>query len=513
MRLIKNTFANLGGSLLGPLLALVLTPFFVRNLGLEGFGLIGFFSSLTILLGIVTVAIAKVYLRDMAARTGTPERSATAPAMFKTFFLLFAGVGLVAGSLIVLVSAEISRRVALQHIDPSTVQSCIILIALFITCSLPTAVCIDTLSALQEQVRANVIVVSVTLLTTVAAAGLVYSYQSVLVYYAATTTGALVTLLLLFWRASKSLRCRLADDHPWPSFHQALRGSWRESKDLARASLGLIWVEAAGVAITQTDRLLIVSSLPMSTLGTYNIGSSLARLVQMPCTSFIHAAFPKLCQAAATGKSPKDAAEMAFQQQGVVMTLACAFALPVCAVPGSILQLWIGNADVVDQARGVTAIFALAYGFLALAGPPYHLAVAVGKTWPLALFNLIAVGWYPLLGYWLVVNYGLRGAAILWLIYCFQAFTVCTLIAIVSISRDYCSWAGVGRILLIPLAAWTLGCMIRLIPGIPSLADASRVVYGGFGSLIVFSFGIVLILGPAQMARMWKTLVLERKFI
>lgn len=502
MRLIKNSLANTASAFLGPVIALFLTPFYIRYLGLEGFGLVGFFSAFSMLFGIVTASMGKVYLRDLAARVGSPSGVATAPALFKTFLLIFAAIGLVAGIAVAGGSWIISHRIVhLEHLAPATVQACVILIGILIGCSFPTGICFDTLAALEEQARANIAVMAVNILTSAIAATAVFCTHSVVAYYSVTAAGALVTLLVLWSRSRTSLRARLSQVDTWPTVGAALHEGWNDARELASASVGLMWTEAAGVAITQTDRMLIASTLPLSSLGTYNIGSSIGRLVQMICSGYIGAAFPQLC-AAAVGPNTNVAAGLAFQQQGIVMALVCAVALPVCSVPDSILRLWIGKPQIVAEAGSVTFIFAIAYGCLALAGPPYNFAVALGRVRYAAISNLFAVLWYPALGLFLVSHYGLIGAAGLWLVYCFQSFVTCTLVARYLLSSGYGSAIGFLRMLLIPLGAWSVGWVVQLIPVTTIYPDVSRILCACVGSLFIFCIGILLVMGLGEMRKL-----------
>ena len=49
--LLKNSLANLAGQLLYPLLSILFVPLYIQYLGIERYGLVGFFSVLVALLG------------------------------------------------------------------------------------------------------------------------------------------------------------------------------------------------------------------------------------------------------------------------------------------------------------------------------------------------------------------------------------------------------------------------------------------------------------------------------
>ena len=63
MKTVINTLANLSGELINAVLTILLVPFYIRYLGLEGYGLIGFFSALVALLGVFTSGVGAALMR------------------------------------------------------------------------------------------------------------------------------------------------------------------------------------------------------------------------------------------------------------------------------------------------------------------------------------------------------------------------------------------------------------------------------------------------------------------
>lgn len=494
VKIVQNTLANLAASLLAPLLAIVLTPFYIQHLGIEGYGLVGFFTALHILLGIVSAAMGKVYLREVSARTVLPERRESVPLLFKWFLVFFLVWGAVVAIGIALLSWWISHRwVHLDHLDPATVQACILLIAVTLAATVPTSVCVNTLFGLQEHVRANALSIVLYLLTTAVAVVLVYFQHSVLAYYAATAGGAVLAFFFIARLAARQLRSHLGNAVVWPTLRQTLRER-HDPLQVIRDSLLLLWTEGVGVIVTQSDRLLLTALLPLSSLGIYNVGGSIGRLVQVACSPYLTAAFPRLCQLATTDSAA--AARHAFRQQAIVLVLVASFAMPVCIIPHSLLVLWLGNTEVAARATDVAALFAIAYGCLALSGAPYNLTVAAGRTRPIAIYNATAIVWYPLLGYWLISHFGLTGAAVLWLTYCATSLIVCTLVAWRNVDRAYFSLRESARTLAILPCAGIVAVMVKAAPLLGNVARAA------IGSALILVAGFCLVLGRAEIARL-----------
>jgi len=491
MRLLKNTAANFISAFIGPVLAIVLTPFYIRHIGLEGYGLVGFFTALTMLLNVFCAAVGKVYLSRMSAMVATQESAASSQSLYFVFRALYFLLGLVTAAGIAALSWWISHRwLKLATLGPESAQVCILLIAVTIMIAFPTGVCVNTLFALQDQVRANANSVGCLLLTNAAAALLVYHYKSVVAYYAATTAGALLGYFLMAHSARSGL-CR-ACSAAWPGIREAFQRSWAEAIGIARSSLALIWTETVGVIVTQTDRLLITSLMPLSSLGIYNTGTSLARPLQLACQPFLTAAYPNLCQLAQGEDGARRASRDAARQQMIVFVIACALCLPFCSIPETLLNLWLKNIEIARAAAPVVAIYAIGNALLGIAGAPYNLAVAVDKTKYAAIMNSAALVWYPLAGYFLISRYDLIGAAILWLLYCAMAAASTTFVAVVWIDRTYLSARSILLAVAVLAGACAGGGLARLIPDARVL---EKLAAAGSASFVILVAGLLVVIG------------------
>src|SRR6478609_9141299 len=94
----KNAIANLIGSLATPLIGLVMTPFYLRKIGLEGLGLVGLMTLITIVLGVFVAGASKTYQRDIsAAQISAPE---DVSGLVKGGMLVFVTIGIATGLLV-----------------------------------------------------------------------------------------------------------------------------------------------------------------------------------------------------------------------------------------------------------------------------------------------------------------------------------------------------------------------------------------------------------------------------
>ena len=87
--LIRNTVANFAGQLLYPLLALALVPFYLRHVGIEGYGLIGLIAMVVSVLGVFSKGLGSALQREFGRRSATPDGRQSLPTLLRSFEIVY----------------------------------------------------------------------------------------------------------------------------------------------------------------------------------------------------------------------------------------------------------------------------------------------------------------------------------------------------------------------------------------------------------------------------------------
>src|SRR5690242_14901082 len=98
---LRNTLAHAAGQFVYPVLSLLLVPFYLRRLGLEGYGVIGFLTLLSTLLGVFTRGLGTALQREMARRDADASGATLAPLLRLTEGLYWGIGALLAAGLLV----------------------------------------------------------------------------------------------------------------------------------------------------------------------------------------------------------------------------------------------------------------------------------------------------------------------------------------------------------------------------------------------------------------------------
>src|SRR5712691_7622512 len=97
-RLAKNVSANLLANAWSTALALLLTPWYVRLLGVESYGLIGFYVSWVAMVGILDTGISATALREIAWLWARPDERRQAGTLLRSLEAAYWGIMVVLGT-------------------------------------------------------------------------------------------------------------------------------------------------------------------------------------------------------------------------------------------------------------------------------------------------------------------------------------------------------------------------------------------------------------------------------
>lgn len=408
-----NSLANAAGHLLYPALSLVLVPFYLRYLGLEGYGLVGFLATLVTLLSVFTKGLGAGLQREFARRHQSPAEGEPLRVL-RTFELVYLGAGLAVALFVVLTAGWLSRNwVRTDTIEPSTVVWCLWLVALRLGLAFPASVYQSALLGAQRQVLFNSLSAVFSLLAALAGVTVVLIWQSVTALYASDVAIHACSVWAMRRYAVGAL----------PAAHAGADVSFDRAqvRQFAGLSAGLLWTNGIGLVLTQLDRVLLSRVQAIAALGIYTAGIAGGRLLSLCYLPFLTAVYPQTCALAAAGPGPI-LADHLLRNVRVVAAICLACGLPIAWFPGEVLAAWTRNASVVQGGATVMTVYVLASLCLAQATPLWQLQVALGDTRHGVVFNTLAAFWYPPALWYLVGLRGLDGAALAWLVYCVLAW-------------------------------------------------------------------------------------------
>ena len=248
-----NTAANLVGRVWVMALGIAFIPVYLRFLGIEAYGLVGFFATLQAVFGLLDLGLGATINRELARLSATGDRRAEQRMLLRTLEACYWATSLGAGLLVLLLAPAIAHHwVRAAELSPVVVERSVRVMGLVLALQLPFAFYQAALMGLQRQVALNVILV---VTATARSAG-----TALVLWKVSATIEAFFLCQLFVSVVQIAVTLLLA----WLT----LGGALAARPELAR--LGPLWRYAAGtsansivgIALTQTDKVLLSRLLP-----------------------------------------------------------------------------------------------------------------------------------------------------------------------------------------------------------------------------------------------------------
>lgn len=407
MPVARNVLANFVGQGWSALVALAVVPFYIRLMGIESYGLVGFYVTLQSAMGLLDFGLSTTINRELARRRVAAAGAAESRDLVRTLEVVYWGMGLAAGVAIVAGAGLIATSwLHPGQLAAAVVRRGVALMGIAIAVQAPRAFYTGALFGLERHVLLNGLNAVASTVRSVGAVAVLYLVApTVLVFFTwQILMGALHVALLAaaMWRG---LPAAPGAPRVRPGM---LRGLWR-------FAAGVSVTAALGLALRQMDKVLLSKLLSLELFGYYMLASTVASTLGLLAAPFFTGIFPRLAALAAAGEETQVRDLYLRGSQWLAGIL-----VPVAAVVGvfsyELLLLWTGNPTTAQMTSPMAALLVAGTALNSLVGLAYELQVAHGWTRLGVYKNAVAaVALVPLL-LWLTGRYGPAGAAMVWVI-------------------------------------------------------------------------------------------------
>ena len=401
----RNLLAGLGNSAWSALVNLAVVPLYLHYLGIEAYGLIGFFVTIQVLLSLLDMGMAPTINREVArhSASGNLHEAGRLLHTLATIYWIMATVI----ALLFLALAPIISEYWLQSEDlpPETISQAVMLMGLVIACRWPVGLYQGALIGAQRLTISSAI--NATLVTLGALGALAVlafvspTIQAFFIWQA--LLGVLHALVIRFaaWRVIGRSSAKVFDV-------EKLKSTWR-------FAAGMSGIALTSVIFTQLDKLIISKLTGLETFGYYMLATAIVGTMYVLVSPVFNVIYPRMTALVASEES----AELSgLYRTGTRILASVIFPAGVTLAVFSkeLVLVWTNNPEVTQHVYPIISVLALGSALHSIMYFPYALQLAHGMTRLPLIINLsLMFALVPLLFY-LVTKYGAIGGAWAWLV-------------------------------------------------------------------------------------------------
>jgi O-antigen/teichoic acid export membrane protein len=405
--LAKNIVANIVGSGWIALMGIIFIPIYIKFLGIDSYGLIGIYTYLQALFGLLDIGLSNTLNRELARLSEQANQAKEIRDLVRTLESIYWILGLVIALAVMLLAPLIANYwIQSGELSPHTVQQAIMIMGLTISFQLIFTFYSGGLLGLQKQVLLNGIII---LVNTLKFAGVILvlwfispTIQAFFIWQ--TIVGVLATIIVAYF---------LWQTLPYSKQRPCFR--FRFLQEIWRFALGIGGINTLALILMQMDKIILSKMLSLENFGYYTLASGVAVTLYSLISPIFNAAFPKFTQLVSSGNQ-LELKKLYHDMCQLMSVIIIPASLIIAFFSSEILLLWTRNPIIAEKSHTILSLLIVGTALNGLMSLPYALQLAYGWT-KLALYtNIIAVIFLipALIG--MTKWYGPVGAASIWVV-------------------------------------------------------------------------------------------------
>lgn len=409
MSLKRNILSSYVSQFYVTVIGIIMVPMYVKYMGAEAYGLVGFFAVLQAWFQLLDVGLTPTMSRETSRYRGGATDALSLRRLLRALEGFFIVVALSGAAAIVAGADSItSQWLKVQQLPRDEVRHAIMLMAFIIalrwTCSLYRG----AISGFERLVWLNGFNSAIATARFVFVIPLfVFVGTSPIQFFTYQLVVAIVELVVLVAQTYHLLpKLDAKGRTPW---------QWQPLRGVLKFSLSIAFTGSVWVLVTQTDKLILSNLLLLSDYAYFTLAVLVSGGILVISAPISGALLPRMTKLNAE-QDEVGLIRLYRNATQLVGVAAIPAALVLAFFPEQVLWVWTGDAVAASKAAPVLTLYAIGNGLLALASFPYYLQFAKGDLRLHVIGNaLFVVIFIPLL-IWAVNGYGMVGAGYAWMI-------------------------------------------------------------------------------------------------
>lgn len=292
-RSIKNVIWNLIGGVWTGVLILAATPWYVSRLGLDGYGIVGLWLMMQVMMGLLDIGMGATLVKEFAASTKDLNSLEIKRDLLRTLEIVYWLIAVLLAMILFFAAGWVGDHWLKSNTLPSAfVANTIRIMAIALGFQFPFTLYLNGLAGLQEHGQMNVLQIIWNALRYGSGAAILFWKADLVSFFIVqilvATMQTLVTRMVV-WRMISEAGARV------PAFN------WEILQRIWRFSTGMALTAVSAVFLANADRLVLSKMASTEELGKYAVAFTASGILQMGIQPFYRAFFPRYSELVSSG--------------------------------------------------------------------------------------------------------------------------------------------------------------------------------------------------------------------
>jgi O-antigen/teichoic acid export membrane protein len=404
MSLSRNFIAGLANSAWSAMIGLAMVPLYIKYLGIESYGLIGFYVTTQALLQLLDMGLAPTINREVARHSASgnlKEAGKLLHTLGVVYWSMAAGIALLIAGLAPLIAGHWLQA---KHLSQLNIEHAVMLMGLVIACRWPIGLYQGALIGAQRlTVSSGINILMITIASLGAVAVLAFVSPTIEAFFIWQVTVGLVYVATMRWAVWRVIG-RLKN----------IQFDLDQLKSIWRFSAGVSGVSLTALVLTQIDKVILSNVLGLEEFGQYMLATVVVSGLYVLISPIFNVVYPKFSELVVTGDEEK-LTNLYRLGTRMLATVLFPIAMVLVVFSNDLVHIWTGNPSLASSVAPIISILAIGTALHGVMYFPYALQLANGMTrLPLMINTILMIVLVPLIVAF-ALTYGALGGAMAWL--------------------------------------------------------------------------------------------------
>lgn len=373
MSLKRNIAANYISQIYVAGVGILILPLYIKYMGAEAYGLIGFFTMLQAWFGLLDMGLTPTIGRETARYRAGSMPGLEFMQLFRALSIIFLAVAVVGGSSLFSVSGLVAEHwLKVDSLDMSSVIFSVQIMAISVALRWMCGLYRGVVTGSERLVWLSGFNVLIATLRFIAVFASMWRFGfTPLVFFMHQLVVAVIELAGLSLIGSRLLPSKIG-------FQQKIGWSFKPIKPVLKFALTIAFTSSIWILVTQTDKLILSGILPLAEYGYFTLAVLVASGILVVSGPISSAIMPRMARLNAEAKS----SEMiqVYRTATQVVAVICGSATMTIAFTAErLLFAWTGDIELAELSAPILRLYVIGNGFMVFAAFPYYLQYAIGN--------------------------------------------------------------------------------------------------------------------------------------
>lgn len=368
----ENIIANYVSQIYVTIIGIALLPMYIKYMGTEAYGLVGFFAMLQAWFGVLDLGLTPTVGRETARYHGGAVSALAFRQLYRALAIIFFAVAVIGGGALFLSSRTIATKwLNIETLPVDDVIIAVQMMAISVALRWMTGLYRGVVTGSEKLVWLSGFNATIATLRFVGVFASMWHFGfTPLVFFTHQFIIALIEIIGLALKTQQLLPLK-------SSLTAAIGWSIQPVKPVLKFSLTIAFTASVWVFVTQTDKLVLSGILSLEDYGYFTLSVLVANGIMMISGPISNAIMPRMARLHAENKH-EEMIMVYRQATQLVAIIAGSVAITLAVTAKPLLIAWTGDLNLADQAAPILRLYAAGNLFLCIAAFSYYLQYAKG---------------------------------------------------------------------------------------------------------------------------------------